>query len=198
MIMSAACHPRHLSFRACAIPSFSSPSSPHGRTILPCMPSLSLPPPHIFIVSSQNTTQTSSSSPSSAVAPILSPNPSLPLPAHPPTNEEIDAVIQQATSSVSSDGRHVPLKDTRTQLFVGNVRFLSPLLPSRLCNFPSCLFLQFPRFRVLRTCFPSAFLFSQYFTRGRHGVSVGAPFPSQPSTFTFHILHPIGPAPPRN
>ncbi|KAI0302413.1 hypothetical protein B0F90DRAFT_215274 [Multifurca ochricompacta] len=41
----------------------------------------------------------------------------------PPTNEEIDAVIQQATSSVSSDGRHIPLKDTRTQLFVGNLPY---------------------------------------------------------------------------
>ncbi|KAH9174886.1 RNA-binding domain-containing protein [Lactarius sanguifluus] len=40
-----------------------------------------------------------------------------------PTNEEIDAVIQQATSSISSDGRHVPLKDTRTQLFVGNLPY---------------------------------------------------------------------------
>ncbi|KAI9510294.1 hypothetical protein F5148DRAFT_604925 [Russula earlei] len=53
---------------------------------------------------------------------ILPPLPPPP-PVHPPTNEEIDAVIQQATSSVSLDGRHVPLKDTRTQLFVGNLPY---------------------------------------------------------------------------
>ncbi|KAH9050902.1 hypothetical protein EDB83DRAFT_2399031 [Lactarius deliciosus] len=56
----------------------------------------------------------------------LPPQPSTvphPHPLHPPTNEEIDAVIQQATSSISSDGRHVPLKDTRTQLFVGNLPY---------------------------------------------------------------------------
>jgi hypothetical protein len=41
-----------------------------------------------------------------------------------PTSEEIDAVILAATTSRStSDGRIVPLKDTRTQLFVGNVIF---------------------------------------------------------------------------
>lgn len=40
------------------------------------------------------------------------------------TNDDIEAVIQMATSSRSSaDGRSGPLKDTRTQLFVGNVRF---------------------------------------------------------------------------
>ena len=188
MIMHERLPSRHLSFRASAIPSFSSPSPRHGRAIFPCMPSLSLPPPHIFILSSQSPTQTSSSSPSFAVAPVLSSNPSLPLPTHPPTNEEIDAVIQQATSSVASDGRHVPLKDTRTQLFVGNVRFSSPL-PSRLFDFPSCLFLQFSRSRVLRTRFPSAFLFSQYFTCGRHGASVGAPFPLHVPTFNLHVSH---------
>lgn len=41
MIMSG-CHLRHLSFRASTIPSF--PSTPHGRTILSCMPSLSFVP----------------------------------------------------------------------------------------------------------------------------------------------------------
>jgi hypothetical protein len=65
----------------------------------------------------------SSSSPPSAIVPPHSSRPPPPLPPHPPTSEEIDAVIQQATSSVSSDGRHVPLKDTRTQLFVGNLPY---------------------------------------------------------------------------
>lgn len=41
------------------------------------------------------------------------------------TNDDIEAVIQMATSSrPSPDGRSVPLKDTRTQLFVGNVRVI--------------------------------------------------------------------------
>jgi len=44
-------------------------------------------------------------------------------PIHAPTLDQIDAVIQMATSSRSSqDGRPIPLKDTRTQLYVGNVR----------------------------------------------------------------------------
>jgi hypothetical protein len=76
-------------------------------------------------------------------SPATSAQPStVPLPVH-PTNEEIDAVIQQATSSVSADGRHVPLKDTRTQLFVGNVRsfFVPPLsLATRLSPATASLF----------------------------------------------------------
>jgi hypothetical protein len=41
-----------------------------------------------------------------------------------PTNDDIEAVIQMATSSgMSQDSRSpAPLRDTRTQLFVGNVR----------------------------------------------------------------------------
>lgn len=41
-----------------------------------------------------------------------------------PTNDDIEAVIQMATSSaMSKDSRSpAPLRDTRTQLFVGNVR----------------------------------------------------------------------------
>lgn len=47
---------------------------------------------------------------------LLRPTPTL-------TNDDIEAVIQMATSSrPSPDGRSAPLKDTRTQLFVGNVR----------------------------------------------------------------------------
>lgn len=46
----SSCHLRHLSFRASAIPSFPSPSPLHGRTILPCMPSLSSSPAYIHIV----------------------------------------------------------------------------------------------------------------------------------------------------
>lgn len=71
-----------------------------------------------------NIPQSSSPRPPSPTA--LPPQPSTvphPHSLHPPTNEEIDAVIQQATSSISSDGRHVPLKDTRTQLFVGNLPY---------------------------------------------------------------------------
>lgn len=37
-----------------------------------------------------------------------------------PTDDAIEALIQQATSAKPSEGR--PLRDTRTQLFVGNVR----------------------------------------------------------------------------
>jgi hypothetical protein len=89
-------------------------------------PSLSSSPPHIIHhTHPQNNIQHCSSSPSSATASASSSHslPPLPLPVHPPpTSDQIDAVIQQATSSVSSDGRHFPLKDTRTQLFVGNVR----------------------------------------------------------------------------
>lgn len=50
-------------------------------------------------------------------APLLSRTPST------LTNDDIEAVIQMATSSSrpSPDGRSGPLKDTRTQLFVGNV-----------------------------------------------------------------------------
>lgn len=40
-----------------------------------------------------------------------------------PTNDAIEAIIQMATSSeISQDSRSLaPLRDTRTQLFVGNV-----------------------------------------------------------------------------
>ncbi|KAJ4490184.1 hypothetical protein J3R30DRAFT_3399592 [Lentinula aciculospora] len=47
-----------------------------------------------------------------------------PSPSAPPTNDDIEAVIQMATSSRSSpDGKTGPLKDTRTQLFVGNLPY---------------------------------------------------------------------------
>jgi hypothetical protein len=91
-------------------------------------PSLSSsPPPIIHHTHPQNNIQPCSPTPSSASAPASASSshflPPPPLPVHPPpTSDQIDAVIQQATSSVSSDGRHFPLKDTRTQLFVGNVR----------------------------------------------------------------------------
>lgn len=50
--------------------------------------------------------------------PTSSPSPPLAL-----TNDDIEAVIQMATSArPSPDGRTGPLRDTRTQLFVGNVR----------------------------------------------------------------------------
>ena len=86
--------------------------------------SLFLPPSN---TSPQNNIQPNSPSPSSSTTVSTPSNPPPPFPAYPPpTSDEIDAVIQQATSSVSSDGRHVPLKDTRTQLFVGNVCSLFP------------------------------------------------------------------------
>jgi hypothetical protein len=110
---------------------------------------------------------------------VLPSNPPPSLTVHPPTSEEIDAVIQQATSAVSSDGRHVPLKDTRTQLFVGNVRFLLSSLPYcfRFCLFPNiCVFMRCGR------ASPSP-LFSSLFVVGT-GAGVG-PL----SCFNFHVSH---------
>ena len=56
-----------------------------------------------------------------------------------PTDDAIEAVIQHATSNAPYAARSsVPLRDTRTQLFVGNVllffffRFLALLCPSSL------------------------------------------------------------------
>jgi len=120
------------------------------RSFLPSVPVL-LMQVHSPLVSLYSLLYSSYSSSSQSFPQSSSPRPPSPatLPAkpstippphlvHPPTNEEIDAVIQQATSSVSSDGRHVPLKDTRTQLFVGNVRFFFVLSlswpPSCLCT----------------------------------------------------------------
>jgi hypothetical protein len=61
------------------------------------------------------------SSSSSSVHNLSSPIP------FPPSNDDIEAVIQMATSARSSpDGRAGPVKDTRTQLFVGNVSTLRP------------------------------------------------------------------------
>jgi hypothetical protein len=55
-------------------------------------------------------------------------------PTHRPTpsNDDIEAVIQMATSTrPTPDGRQPILRDTRTQLFVGNVR-ISLTLPQHL------------------------------------------------------------------
>lgn len=61
------------------------------------------------------------SSSSSSVHGLSSPIP------FPPSNDDIEAVIQMATSARSSpDGRAGPVKDTRTQLFVGNVSKFRP------------------------------------------------------------------------
>ena len=111
---------------------------------------------------------------------MLPSNPPPSLPVHPPTSEEIDAVIQQATSAVSSDGRHVPLKDTRTQLFVGNVCFL---LSSPYC-FRPCLF---PNIRVFVRCglaSPSPLFSLQCLFVVSTGAGVG-PL----SRFNFHVSH---------
>jgi hypothetical protein len=54
-------------------------------------------------------------------------NSSSPTPSLPPSNDDIEAVIQMATSvRPTPDGRGGPLRDTRTQLFVGNVRESCP------------------------------------------------------------------------
>lgn len=50
--------------------------------------------------------------------------PKSPSPPYKPTNDDIEAVIQMATSGrPSPDGRPVPPRDTRTQLFVGNLPY---------------------------------------------------------------------------
>lgn len=51
-------------------------------------------------------------------------HPKSPSPPPPPSNDDIEAVIQMATSARQTpDGRSVPIKDTRTQLFVGNLPY---------------------------------------------------------------------------
>ncbi|KAI0002140.1 hypothetical protein BJV74DRAFT_817212 [Russula compacta] len=137
------------------------------------------------VQSSLNILQSTSSSPSSAIVPALSSNPPPPLPAHPPTSEEIDAVIQQATSSVSSDGRHIPLKDTRTQLFVGNVRFFVASSPLSTIFFATS-FYRLSRLRALWVCIPPVPCSSSNVPFAiRTGADVSTPFPSQLSRFTF-------------
>ncbi|KAK7462982.1 hypothetical protein VKT23_007563 [Stygiomarasmius scandens] len=60
--------------------------------------------------------------PSTSRSPSLSASP--PIPVVTPSNDDIEAIIQMATSSRSSpDGRPGPPKDTRTQLFVGNLPY---------------------------------------------------------------------------
>ena len=62
--------------------------------------------------------QDTSARPASTSGPVAA------IPASPraPTNEDIEAVIKMATSTrPTADGRPPPGKDTRTQLFVGNV-----------------------------------------------------------------------------
>lgn len=86
---------------------------------------------------SQSTSQSQSAAPSTSSNPPpptskadTNPNPNPNLNAkeqlhHQPTIDEVEAVIRQATSTrPTPDGRPPPGKDTRTQLFVGNVSFL--------------------------------------------------------------------------
>jgi len=51
-----------------------------------------------------------------------------------PTDDAIEAIIQQATAARSGDSR--PLRDTRTQLFVGNVRSVYYFLVQCSHSFP--------------------------------------------------------------
>ena len=54
--------------------------------------------------------------------PTTLPSPKSPSPPPQPSNDDIEAVIQMATSAGQTpDGRSIPIKDTRIQLFVGNV-----------------------------------------------------------------------------
>lgn len=73
---------------------------------------------------SSRTVQDVSSGPSSLQGSLASsPSPSASVST--PSNDDIEAIIQMATSSRSSpDGKGGPPRDTRTQLFVGNVRIL--------------------------------------------------------------------------
>jgi len=62
--------------------------------------------------SQQDSFSVSGSCPSPSIAPTV-------------TDDDIEAIIQMATSTrLSSDGRPGQPRDTRTQLFVGNVHFL--------------------------------------------------------------------------
>ncbi|KAJ7064907.1 hypothetical protein C8F01DRAFT_1249914 [Mycena amicta] len=44
-------------------------------------------------------------------------------PSLPPTDSDIEKVIQLATQAAQGDGRSIPLRDTRTQLFVANLPY---------------------------------------------------------------------------
>ncbi|KAI0056233.1 RNA-binding domain-containing protein [Artomyces pyxidatus] len=82
---------------------------------------LSLRPALSYSTSRQVKQEQNASRPASVPANAASPTPQA---RHPPTSDEIDAVIQMATSSrASPDGRPIPLKDTRTQLFAGNLPY---------------------------------------------------------------------------
>lgn len=95
-------------------------------------------------MNNNNTNQDPTSRPSSALS-IKSPT--SPPVINAPTSDEIDAVIQMATSSrPSPDGRPMPLKDTRTQLFVGNVSVCFCIASLSLSS-PFCSTLFVPRLR---------------------------------------------------
>lgn len=75
---------------------------------------------------------------SSLLSRPASARPKSPSPPPPPSNDDIEAVIQMATASRQNlDGRSGPPKDTRTQLFVGNVTFVSFCLLFSLTVQPS-------------------------------------------------------------
>lgn len=89
------------------------------RTVRSCFPSTE------FLCELTLTSQDSSGATSvqSSLSPSHTPSPALSARSAPPTNDDIEAIIQMATSSRSSpDGKGGPMRDTRTQLFVGNVR----------------------------------------------------------------------------
>ncbi len=151
--------------------------------------SCSLIHPHSHSHHHQNIiSQSSSPRPHSPTTFPPQPSTASPHLVHPPTNDEIDAVIQQATSSVSSDGRHVPLKDTRTQLFVGNVRLFVPLLSLALVSLS--LYCEFVLFFLRRPHSSHPFMFCILFRSigdsKRALVLVASR--AQPWRFTFHTL----------
>ncbi len=78
---------------------------------------------------------------------------SSPSPPSQPSNDDIEAVIQMATSSRQTpDGRTAPVKDTRTQLFVGNVRSIFAIFFVLLSHFVSSSPTEYGG-RTLRTFF---------------------------------------------
>ncbi|KAI0641522.1 hypothetical protein C8Q79DRAFT_316130 [Trametes meyenii] len=99
-------------------PNLSTAPSPALSAALPRHPSSSSSPGNN---AGQSFVSNSSSPPSTDPSPPARP----PAAGSGPTNDDIEAVIQMAMASSNSPRATNPPRDTRTQLFVGNVR-LSP------------------------------------------------------------------------